>query len=341
MTDIARSAPPNLGWAGSPASGPADFVAVVLQRVLPSGCVAVDPVRELVAHEAYLPRRVGDVLRDVDDRPVRPDEHLVVPELLVLDHPAPRVLPFRLEHGYPLVLQLLEDLLPHPGPEYVGLPVQEVVARSQSPARLKLRGEDLRHYLLRVLADLAAPLLYLLQHQPLLLLERRVSLVDLVDLRVYDVSAVRVELHAVGRLVGEVKEPQPDYDVGHLRAGVVDVVEGLDFVPEPLHRPDERVAQDEVPRVPYVKRLVGVDVGVLDRDRASSRPGASSCRTPPSGLSIDVEELVDEEAPVRPEVHVARVVGLDAADEAPSCALESIVSASSFAIIPGRLSGSP
>jgi len=40
MTDIARSAPPNLGCVGAPSSVPWDFVAVVLQRMLPSGCVS-------------------------------------------------------------------------------------------------------------------------------------------------------------------------------------------------------------------------------------------------------------------------------------------------------------
>ena len=95
-----------------------------------------------------------------------------------------------------------------------------------------------------------------------------VLLVPLRDARI-EIPAVVVETGRVGDALDAVERvpfelPEPDDDVGHLDAGVVDVV--LDFdrrVAEPEH-PHERVAERRVPEVPDVGRLVGIDGGVLD-----------------------------------------------------------------------------
>ena len=59
---------------------------------------------------------------------------------------------------------------------------------------------------------------------------------------------------------------EADDDVGHLDAGVVEVVLDLDALAEPAEDVDEDVAEDGVPEVPDVGGLVRVDVRVLDDD---------------------------------------------------------------------------
>ena len=110
------------------------------------------------------------------------------------------------------------------------LPVQEVVGRAQTPAGLKLRSEDAIHDFSRILGDLPYPALYLPEDEALLLLQRRVPFVLLIHLDVDVVAAVRVELHPWGRLVFHPEEPESHDDVGHLGAGVIDVVEDLEGV---------------------------------------------------------------------------------------------------------------
>src|SRR5208283_3320075 len=177
----------------------------------------INRVPEGVSDEAYLPGRVGDVLGDVDGRSVRPHQDLLLSQLFVPEDPAALVLPLRLEDRYPLGLQLLEEVLPHPRRKDMGLPVEKVVPRPQPPARLELVGQDSQDYLVRVLVDVALSALYLLEDEPLLLLKARILLVHPVNPRIDDVAAVHVELHARGRLVAEPLEPQTHYDVGHLR----------------------------------------------------------------------------------------------------------------------------
>ncbi len=58
--------------------------------------------------------------------------------------------------------------------------------------------------------------------------------------------------------------PEADDDVGHLDAGVVDVVLHLDRVAPESQHANERVAERRVPEVADMSRLVGIDGGVLD-----------------------------------------------------------------------------
>ena len=57
---------------------------------------------------------------------------------------------------------------------------------------------------------------------------------------------------------------QADHHVGELDPGVVDVVLDLDLMAERAQRRDQRVSEHGVAQVAHVRRLVGVDVGVLD-----------------------------------------------------------------------------
>ena len=68
---------------------------------------------------------------------------------------------------------------------------------------------------------------------------------------------------------GQVDETRDD--VGHLDAGVVQVVLHLDLEAEELQGAHEHVPQNGVAQVPDVGRLVGVDVGVLDDHLAVPR----------------------------------------------------------------------
>ena len=65
-----------------------------------------------------------------------------------------------------------------------------------------------------------------------------------------------------GRLVLQMLEA--DDDVGHLDAGVVDVVLHLDVFADGAQHAHEGVAQNRVAQVTDVRGFVGIDVGVLD-----------------------------------------------------------------------------
>ena len=57
---------------------------------------------------------------------------------------------------------------------------------------------------------------------------------------------------------------EPDHHVGHLHPGVVDVVLDLDLVAEGPQDARQHVSEDGVAQMPDVRRLVGIDVRVLD-----------------------------------------------------------------------------
>ena len=55
------------------------------------------------------------------------------------------------------------------------------------------------------------------------------------------------------------------HHIGHLHAGVVDVVLHIDFLPGGAQQAHKRVAQNGVAQVADVRGLVGIDAGVLDQ----------------------------------------------------------------------------
>ena len=61
---------------------------------------------------------------------------------------------------------------------------------------------------------------------------------------------------------------KPDHHVGHLHAGVVDVVLHFHAPARRAQHAHEGVAQDGVAQVADVRGLVGIDIGVLDNDLA-------------------------------------------------------------------------
>ncbi len=54
------------------------------------------------------------------------------------------------------------------------------------------------------------------------------------------------------------------HHIGHLHAGVVDVVLHIHLLPGGAQQAHERIAQNGVAQVADVRGLVGIDAGVLD-----------------------------------------------------------------------------
>ncbi len=120
------------------------------------------------------------------------------------------------------------------------------------------------------------------------------------------VPAVDVEPGRVGdrahlRERAVLQFPEADDDVGHLDAGVVDVVLHLDGRAGEAERADERVAQRGVPQVADVRRLVRVDGRVLDdglagrrgRRRRGPEPGQQERRTIEEAVQVAVRRRLD------------------------------------------------
>src|SRR5581483_9127383 len=96
-----------------------------------------------------------------------------------------------------------------------------------------------------------------------------VFFVELEDPRI-KVPAVVVEPHSgVTNEILDLLDPfllkmdEPDDNVSHLDARVVDVVLNFDRVTSKLEQPREGIAQNGVAQMPNVRRLVGIDAGML------------------------------------------------------------------------------
>src|SRR5579872_4040620 len=59
-----------------------------------------------------------------------------------------------------------------------------------------------------------------------------------------------------------------DHYIGHLDAGVVDVILDVDFPSRIAQQANERVAENRVAQMPNVRGLVGIDARVLDQNFA-------------------------------------------------------------------------
>ena len=56
------------------------------------------------------------------------------------------------------------------------------------------------------------------------------------------------------------------HHIGHLHAGIVDVILHFHAVPAGTQHTHECIAQRGVAQMPDVRRFVGIDIGVLDDD---------------------------------------------------------------------------
>ncbi len=85
-----------------------------------------------------------------------------------------------------------------------------------------------------------------------------------------------------------------DY-VGHLHAGIIDVVLDLDGTVGGAKHADERVAEHRIAEVTDVRGFVGIDVGVLDDNFPGDRF---------AGLVGGMQDTVAIRAAVQPDVDV-------------------------------------
>jgi hypothetical protein len=266
------------------------------------GAVRDGLVLEVDAERAELPELVRHVLPRVRDRAVRADEDFVrvfhpleLRRAFERHHPAAGVLPLRLEARRGRLLQELERLRPEVPPEDVALAREKIVRDADPRHRRQVNADDglgeprrtrrdpplrraevapKRRALDRV--EDAAPLL--LELLPLRVgppderveVPRQVSEPARRDAgrierkRGEDLLDLAPERACAFRLVELLRVQQPDDDVRHLYACVVEVVLRLDGPPESAEVAHEDVAEDGVSQVPDVRSLVRVDVRVLD-----------------------------------------------------------------------------
>ncbi len=147
---------------------------------------------------------------------------------------------------------------------------QQVVVDPQAAHRRQVTYDDAAGYETAHLGALADSGLEPVQGLATQLQALGVFFVPLADLRV-DVPAAEVERLANGRDLGDREVfdvDETDHDIGHLNAGVVDVVLHLDRDALGAQSPHQQVAEHGIPQVADVRRLVGIDVGVLDDDLA-------------------------------------------------------------------------
>ena len=97
-----------------------------------------------------------------------------------------------------------------------------------------------------------------------------------------------------GRLLFE--KVEADHHVRHLHAGVVDIVLHFDGVAESAQHPHEGVAQNGIPQVADVGRLIRIDVGVFDDGLAAAGRGV---------VALAGEQSRAVRAAVEPHVDVA------------------------------------
>ena len=102
--------------------------------------------------------------------------------------------------------------------------------------------------------------------------------------------------------------PEADGDVGHLHAGVIDVVLDFDLAAEEAQQPAKGVAERCVAKMSDVRRLVRVDRGVLDdrlpgpavwnRSSFWRQPSREVCRTIQEEVDVAVRRRLDACEPV-------------------------------------------
>ncbi|OQC39426.1 MAG: hypothetical protein BWX64_01631 [Acidobacteria bacterium ADurb.Bin051] len=284
-----------------------------LRGRLPDSLLHPVPVGELLAEQPELPELVGDVLAHVGDRAVGADDHLVgifepgeLGDVGERHDPAAGVLAVCFQaHGAALP-ELLEGVIEEVEAEDVALAGEQVVADAEPRHRAEVAPHDpagdqpgglgpLARAGFERVEGLAAPF------EP-----GRILLVPAPDPGV-EIPAVVVERLGERPDLGErrrLEVEETDHDVGELDAGVVDVVLDLDRVAERPQRAPQQVAEHRVAQMPDVRRLVRVDVRVLDDDlRGPCRRGRSDRRggEQPGGEGAAGEREVQVAGPLHPQ----------------------------------------
>ena len=229
-------------------------------------------------------------------------------------HPAPREPPVGLEADGARGLEDLEGAVPERQPQDVALPAQQVVLDPETHHRPEVAAHDAAGHGAGHRRRGVGVVLEVVQGVPAVRQPCVVLLVPLRHPRV-EVPAVVVEpglrdepAHVADVLALEL--PQPDHHVGHLHAGVVDVVLDLDVGPAEPQQPAQGVAEGGVAEVADVGRLVRVDGGVLD-DGLLALPGGGRRRGP-------ADTGARETGSIEEQVEVAGAGRLETAEVLPA-----------------------
>ena len=230
----------------------------------------VPAVAEVAVELPELPELVGDVLAGVGDGAVRPDDDLVLVDRVVAlahgQHPAAGALALRLQADGALLLQELEGAVPEVQAQDVALVREQVVADPEPRHRGEVAVHDPARHVLGEPRRVVPARLDRVEGLGLQGLVLRVGGVEVAHPRV-EVPAVVVEPAGDRLDLGQglpVDVLEAHHHVGHLHAGVVDVVLHADVVAAVAQQAHERVAQAGVADVADVRGLVGVDARVLD-----------------------------------------------------------------------------
>src|SRR5713226_3126167 len=89
------------------------------------------------------------------------------------------------------------------------------------------------------------------------------------------------------------EEIEAGHYIGHLDAGIVDVVLHLDLVAASAEHADEGIAEDGVAQMANVGGLVGVDVRMLDDDLAGAGRRSSDSSEQGGSISSAIESEID------------------------------------------------
>ncbi len=222
-------------------------------------------------------------------------------------HPAAFVLALGFKVKNAGLLEFFEGRIPEFQVKYLALAGQEIVFDVEAQHGFKMAAKDCRRDQLGHFGGFIAAVLDLVQRcvaqlLPLGVLFLRAALVPPRGVRV-EVPAVKVDgRFRAFQLCAFVTsgDQRADVDsgllfkmheahdhVGHLHAGVVDVVLHVDFLTGSAKETDEGVSENGIAKVADVRGLVGIDAGVLDQcmdqpcgGAVGAQARAATARTP-------------------------------------------------------------
>ena len=80
--------------------------------------------------------------------------------------------------------------------------------------------------------------------------------------------------------------------IGHLHTGIVDVILHIHFPARITQQPNKRVSEHRIPQVTDMRRLVGINAGVLDQNLARRQSSAEGFRSATSAAAIHPRSIL-------------------------------------------------
>src|SRR5438874_2627726 len=249
-------------------SGNPDLVAVGILEKL--------SVSKISSQKTKLPKMIGNVFAYVGHGPVGADDHLLIFFVIgsfrtgaALHDPAILVLAFGHQRDHAFFFKQGKGGFPEMKMEYLALAGQKVVFDVEAEHGLQVPpqngGGD-------QLADFSGFVSTLLDGVQAIETYLQISLVLLIPLRDAGVNVPAQVIKA--RLANKLfdlsfriflQASKADDHVGHLHAGVVNVVLHVNVGTGGAQQPNESVSQNGIAQMAHMRRLVGIDAGVLDQ----------------------------------------------------------------------------